>query len=104
VSCQDLIDADKLITYLAPLVDATSLKLVAARQQIAPEWADAAAKKLIIVGMDKLTVFAIFGEPKQKNVDLAADQPTEKWQYELPGLKTRIVTFKEGKVSKVDEF
>ena len=44
------------------------------------------------------------GEPKQKNVDLASEPPTEKWQYELPDLKTRVVTFKEGKVTKVDEF
>lgn len=104
VSCDVLTNADKLIGYLAPLVDATSLKLVAARQQIAPEWEDAAAKKLILAGMDKLTVFAILGEPKQKNVDLTSEPPTEKWQYELPSLKTRVVTFQDGKVIKVDEF
>ena len=54
--------------------------------------------------MDKLTVFAISGDPKQKSVDLAAEPPTEKWQYELPGLKTRVITFKGGKVAKIDEF
>jgi hypothetical protein len=33
-----------------------------------------------------------------------ADPPLEKWQFELRDLKTRIVTFKQGKVAKVDEF
>ena len=54
--------------------------------------------------MDKLTVFAVFGEPKQKTVDLSSDPPTEKWQYELLDLRTRVATFKDGKVAKIDEF
>jgi hypothetical protein len=37
-------------------------------------------------------------------VDLNADPPLEKWQYELKNLKTRVVTFKEGKVVKVTDF
>jgi hypothetical protein len=91
-------------TFLEPLLNAQTLRTATAQQALAPEWADAAAQKRVVVGMDKTTVFAIFGEPKQKQVDLAADPPVEKWQYELPALKTRVITFKEGKVAKVDEF
>jgi len=104
VSCEELTDASRLITYLDPLVDAQVLQAAAARQSLAPEWAEAAAQKRVVVGMDKATVFAIFGEPKQKQVDLAAESPSEKWQYDLPGLKTRVITFRDGKVAKVDEF
>ena len=104
VTCDELADAAKMMTFLAPLADAGSLKVLAAQQAIAPEWTEAAAQKRVLVGMDKTTVFAIMGEPKQKQVDIATDPPTEKWQYELPDLKTRVVTFREGKVAKVDEF
>jgi hypothetical protein len=57
-----------------------------------------------VVGMDKTTVFAILGEPKQKLVDMSSDPPSEKWQYDIAEMKTRVVTFKGGKVFKVDEF
>lgn len=104
VGCEALSDAAQMIGFLEPLLNTQALKLAAAQQAIAPEWAEAAAQKRVAVGMDKATVFAILGEPKQKQVDMAMDTPTEKWQYELPDLKTRIVTFKLGKVLKVDEF
>jgi len=104
VSCEELADAKRMAELVSPLLDPSSLKMVAAQQSLAPEWAEAAAQKKVLVGMDKPTVFAIFGEPKQKQVDLAGDPPTEKWVYELADLKTRVVTFKEGKVAKIDEF
>jgi hypothetical protein len=104
VSCQELADPAAMIALLDPLVKADSLKMAAAQKAIPPEFADAAARKQVVAGMDKATVFAILGEPKQKQVDLAAEPPTEKWQYELPDLKTRVITFKAGKVTKVDEF
>ncbi len=104
ISCDELADANHMIQFVAPLLDASSLKAVAALQGMSPEWAEAAAQKKVLVGMEKTTVFAIFGEPKQKQVDLAADVPLEKWMYELADLKTRVITFREGKVAKIDEF
>lgn len=47
---------------------------------------------------------AILGEPKQKHVDMAGEVPTEEWQYDLPNQLTRVITFREGKVFKIDEF
>lgn len=104
ITCADLSNAANLIAWLSPVLDASVLNSAAALQRLAPEWAEAAAQKRVDVGMDKATVFAIMGEPKQKHVDVAVDPPIEKWQYELPNLKTRVVTFKDGKVAKVDEF
>lgn len=103
ITQDDLKDLERLIGYLEPVVETTSLQQVAKRQSIPDEFKEAAAKKLIVVGMDKATVFAIMGEPKSKNVDVNADPPTEKWIFEMANLKTRIVTFKEGKVVKIDE-
>jgi hypothetical protein len=104
IACDELTDAAQLMAFLDPLLEASSLKVIAARQAIPPEWAAAAAKKLVLVGMDKPTVFAIMGEPKQKQVDMASDPPIERWQFDLPDLKTRVVTFAAGKVTKVAEF
>jgi hypothetical protein len=103
ITMDDLKDIDHLITYFEPVVDTSSLQQAAKRQSIPEQFKDAAAKKLVVVGMDKATVFAVMGEPKNKAVDLNADPPTEKWQFELPNLKTRIVTFKDGTVVKIDE-
>lgn len=103
ITQDDLKNLEQLISYLEPVVDTTSLQQVAKRQLIPEEFKEAAAKKLVVIGMDKATVFAIMGEPKAKSVDLNSEPPVEKWQFELPNLKTRIVTFKEGKVVKIDE-
>jgi hypothetical protein len=103
ITQDDLKDLDRLIAYFEPLVDTASLQQAAKRLAIPEEFKDAAAKQLVVVGMDKATVFAIMGEPKNKTVDLNADPPTEKWQFELRSLKTRIVTFQGGKVVKIDE-
>jgi hypothetical protein len=103
ITQEDLKDIERLIAYFEPVVDTSTLQQAAKRQSIPEEFKDAAAKKIVIEGMDKATVFAIMGEPKNKAVDLNSDPPTEKWQFELPNLKTRIVTFKGGKVVKVDE-
>ena len=104
ISQDDLRDLDRLVSYLEPVVDAASLRQAAKREAIPEEFREAAAKGNVVAGMDKATVFAIMGEPKNKTVDMNADPPTEKWQFDLPNLKTRIVTFKDGKVVKVDEF
>jgi hypothetical protein len=101
---EDIRDLDRLVSYLEPVVDASSLRQAAKKNAIPDEFKEAAAKGQIVAGMDKTTVFAIMGEPKNKTVDMNADPPVEKWQFELADLKTRIVTFKQGKVTKVDEF
>jgi hypothetical protein len=100
----DIRDMDKLVAYLDPVVDAASLRQAAKRNAIPDEFKEAAARGEVAVGMDKATVFAIMGDPKTKAVDMNVDPPAEKWQFELKDLKTRIVTFKQGKVTKVDEF
>lgn len=100
----DTADLGQLAAYLEPLVDASSLQQAANRQSIPLEFKEAAARGDIVIGMDKATVFGIMGEPKSKNVDVTGDIPIEKWIFELKNLKTRVVTFAAGKVSKVDEF
>ncbi len=94
----------KLMTYLEPLVDCSSLRQDVAKQAVSDEFKEAAKRGEIVAGMDKATVFAISGEPKSKSVDMNVDPPLEKWQYELKDLKTRIITFKEGKVIKITDF
>jgi hypothetical protein len=101
---EDIRDLDRLVSYLEPVVDTSSLRQAAKRNAIPDEFKEAAAKGEVVAGMDKATVFAIMGEPKSKAVDMNADPPVEKWQFELKDLKTRIVSFKQGKVAKVDEF
>jgi hypothetical protein len=103
VTQEDLKDMNKIVAYFDPVVDTMSLQQGARQRDIPEQFKEAAAQKLVVLGMDKSTVFAIMGEPKSRAVDLNADPPTEKWQFELSNLKTRIVTFKDGKVVKVDE-
>jgi hypothetical protein len=100
----DLSDVAKLISYLEPVVDTSQLQQLAHQQEIPAEFKDAAAHKLVVIGMNKATVFAVMGEPKNKSVDLDADPPTEKWQFEVSSIKTRVVTFRGGLVTKVNEF
>ena len=104
ITGEDIRDMDKLIAYLDPVVDASSLRQAAKRNAIPDEFKEAAARGEVVAGMDKATVFAIMGDPKNKIVDMNVDPPAEKWRFELKDLKTRIVTFKQGKVAKVDEF
>jgi hypothetical protein len=101
---EDLRQLDKLIEYLEPVVDSSSLRQAASRNAIPDEFKEAAARGEVVAGMDKPTVFAIMGDPKSKAVDMNVDPPVEKWQFEMKDLKTRVVTFRQGKVAKVDEF
>jgi hypothetical protein len=101
---EDIRDLDRLVSYLEPVVDPSSLRQAALRNAIPDEFKEAAARGEVLAGMDKATVFAIMGDPKSKAVDMNSDPPVEKWQFELKDLKTRIVSFKLGKVAKVDEF
>jgi hypothetical protein len=100
----DVTNLARLADYLDPVVDASSLRQAASRQAIPAEFKDAASRGYVAEGMDKATVFAIMGEPKSKNVDTSGDVPTEKWVFELKNLQTRLVTFKAGRVARVDEF
>jgi hypothetical protein len=101
---EDVSDLGRLADYLDLVVDTSALRQDVMKQNLPAEFKEAASKGEIVVGMDKATVFAILGEPKAKNVDMTADPPLEKWQYELRDLKTRVVIFKEGKVTKVTDF
>lgn len=101
---EDIDDLNTLAAYFEPLVDISSLRREASKQAIPEEFKEAAAEGRVVIGMDKATVFAIMGDPKNKMVDMSGDVPIEKWQFDLPDLTTRIVTFREGKVTKVDEF
>lgn len=104
---QDCSDLERFAAYLDPLVDTRALKEDASRARLLaalpPEYQEAAQQHRIVPGMDKGTVFAILGAPKSKNVDLSGATPVEKWQYDLESLKTLVLTFSEGKVSKIDE-
>lgn len=104
ITPEELADLNTLAAYLEPLVDTAALKQAAMRQAIPEKFKEAAAQGLVVLGMDKATVFAIMGEPKSKNVDTSGDVPIEKWVFELKDLKTRVVTFKAGEVVKIDEF
>ena len=104
ITMEDIENLDQFTSYLEPLLDTSVLKQDVLKKEIPEEFKDAASKGQIVPGMDKPTVFAIIGEPKNKNVDISGDIPIEKWQYDLPDLKTRIILFKEGKVTEVKEF
>ena len=104
ITDEDIRDMERLIGYLDPVADASFLRQAAKRNMIPDEFKEAAARGEVAVGMDKATVFAIMGDPKNKAVDMNVDPPVEKWQFEMKDLKTRIVTFKQGKVARVDEF
>jgi hypothetical protein len=85
-------------------MDTKALAVDIAKENIPEEYAEAAAKGEILVGMPKNVVFAIKAEPAQKKVDLESTPPREIWQYDLDNMQTMIVTFQEGKVAKLDVF
>lgn len=95
---------EPLAKWLEPLVETDALAQDIALQNIPEEFKEAAEKGEIVEGMDKQTVFAILGEPKDKKVDLDVDPPVEKWQYELKSMEIMVVTFEKGKVAKIDKF
>jgi len=98
------INVDSLSRFLSPLLDVSALKQDIAQNRIPEEFKAAAQNGQIVAGMDRQTVFAIKGEPKTKKVDLDQTPPVEKWQYEGADMKILIITFDQGKVSRVDEF
>lgn len=100
----DVDNLGRLAACLEPLVDASSLKQEIARMDLSPRDRNAAERGQIAVGMDKKTVFATLDEPKAKTVDMSGEDPIEKWQYELKDLKNQVITFRQGKVTKVVVF
>jgi len=56
------------------------------------------------IGMDRMTVFQLLGQPGYKRVDVSKEVPIEKWQYDLPANGKRIITFENGKVLRVEDF
>jgi len=104
ITFEDIQDLSRLASYLEPVVDPSAINQAAALAAIPAAFKRAADDGQVVQGMDKATVFAIMGEPKNKNVDMSGDVPVEKWQFDLANLKTRIVTFMQGIVVKVTEF
>lgn len=98
------ISAIKLVEWLKPLVETSDIERAAAADDIPAEFKDAAEKKEILQGMSKKTVFAILGEPKNKDVDLDQSAPVEKWQYEIDATTNLLVTFEGGVVIEVVQF
>ena len=103
ITVEDIRNVSALIGYLEPVVDAAALQQAARQNAIPDQYKEAAARKQVVVGMDKATVLAIMGEPKSRSVDTAADPPLEKWVFETSGFKSVIVTFQSGGVLKVEE-
>jgi hypothetical protein len=56
------------------------------------------------IGMDRMMVFQLLGQPGYKRVDVSKEVPIEKWQYDLPANGKRIITFENGKVLRVEDF
>ena len=100
----DIQDLERIASCIEPVVDSSSIHQVAKLNAIPEAFKRAAEDGQVVQGMDKATVFAIMGEPKNKNVDMSGDVPIEKWQFDLANLKTRVVTFMQGIVVKVMEF
>ncbi|MFC1537419.1 hypothetical protein ACFL4P_01180 [Gemmatimonadota bacterium] len=95
---------EKLAGWLEPVVETGALAKDIALKNIPEEFKEAAEKGEILVGMDKKTVFAIMGEPKEKKVDLDKTPPVEKWQYELKSMEIMVITIEKGKVIDVMTF
>ena len=104
ITFEDIQDLNRLASYLEPVVDPSAINQAATLAAIPEAFKRAAEDGQVVQGMDKATVFAIMGEPKNKNVDMSGDVPIEKWQFDLANLKTRVVTFMQGIVVKVMEF
>jgi hypothetical protein len=95
----------------APIAIATPIPAAAAA--VAPIATAAAATKTtpktvaatkVEIGMDRMTVFQLLGQPGYKRVDVSKEVPIERWQYDLPANGKRIITFENGKVLRVEDF
>ena len=98
------IDVKVIAKYLDPLVKTTGLAQDIAQQSIPEEFKEAAENGEIVTGMDKKTVYAIKGAPKEKNLNTDVSPPVEKWQYEISEFETQVVTFEDGVVAKIEIF
>lgn len=100
----DVQDLDRLLTYLEPLVDPSSLRQDARQEPMPSESAAGVKRGPIVPGMEKELVMAALGYPRYKHVDASSGTPIEKWHYDLPEKKTRVITFQGPKVLMVEEF
>jgi hypothetical protein len=98
------VELDHLLSYLEPLVDPALLRQDAQHAPSPSESAAGVKRGPIVRGMGVNDVVAALGLPRFKHVDTRAGQPIEKWHYDLPDNKVRVITFQGGNVLTVEEF
>jgi hypothetical protein len=104
LTTDDVQSLDQLLTYLEPLVDPSLIRQEAKHEPVPSESAAGVKHGPIVRGMEVNLVVAALGRPRYKHVDTRGGQPIEKWHYDLPDNKTRVITFQDGKVLMVEEF
>jgi hypothetical protein len=85
-------------------VDPSLIRQEAKHEPVPSESAAGVKHGPIVRGMEVNLVVAALGRPRYKHVDTRGGQPIEKWHYDLPDNKTRVITFQDGKVLMVEEF
>ena len=88
---------------VAPPAPAPTAAATAAPAIPKPSPKEIAAIK-VEVGLDRMAVYQLLGQPGYKRVDVSKEIPIEKWQYDLPASAKRIITFENGKVLRVEDF
>jgi hypothetical protein len=104
LNTNDVQALDQLLSYLEPLVDPSLIRQELKHPPIPSESAAGVKRGPIVRGMPVSDVVAALGKPRFKHVDTHAGQPIEKWHYDLPDSKVRVITFQDGKVLMVEEF
>jgi hypothetical protein len=104
LTTDDVQGLDQLLSYLEPLVDPSLIRQEVKHEPIPSESAAGVKRGPIVRGMNVNDVVAALGLARYKHVDTRAGLPIEKWHYDLPGSKTRVITFQSGKVLMVEEF
>lgn len=74
------------------------------RSENGRRWANPRARAFFVALLLFLPTERALAQISKASISTCNDAPTEKWVYEIADLKTRVITFKEGKVAKVDEF
>jgi hypothetical protein len=103
LTTDDVQDLNRVLSYLEPLVDPSLIRQYAKNERPS-ESAAGVRRGPVVPGMDKREVVASLGYPRYRKVDASGAQPIEKWHYDLPDNKTRVIAFQEDKVLTVDEF
>lgn len=103
LTTDDVQDLNRFLSYIEPLVDPALIRQYAKNER--PSESAAGVKRgPVVPGMVKREVIASLGYPRYRKVDASGAPPIEKWHYDLPDNKTRVIAFQEEKVLTVDEF